>query len=113
MVVHVDHVEVDEAAARAAGPHAHVQVLHAVGRQREDPSGVCLQGQQGEAGGEGIPSTAPRDSEGLLGWGRGWGQESTTPGPRGRVEVPGLKPNPTSPSGPVPHSVTVVATSCV
>lgn len=51
VVVHVDHVEVDEAAARPEGPHAHVQVLHAVRRQREDPSGVCLQGRRREAGG--------------------------------------------------------------
>lgn len=59
MVVHVDHVEVHEAAARPAGPHAHVQVLHPVGRQRKDASGVRLQKQQRGEWGRGVRHLPP------------------------------------------------------
>lgn len=50
MVVHVDQVEVDEPAARPAGPHTHVQVLHPMRWQHKDTFGIRLQGQQKEAG---------------------------------------------------------------
>lgn len=60
MEVHVDHVQVHEAAARPAGPHAHVQVLHPMGRQCEDALGVHLQKQSGEWD-EGFWHPPPRD----------------------------------------------------
>ena len=50
--VHVDQVEVREAAARPAGPDAHMQVLHPVRRQHEHTSGVRLPGDRGAGGQE-------------------------------------------------------------
>ena len=51
MGICVDQVEVREAAARPAGPDAHMQVLHPMRGQHEHTSGVRLPGDRGEGGG--------------------------------------------------------------
>lgn len=52
MSVHVDQVEVREAAARPAGPDAHMQVLNPMRGQHKHTSGVRLPGDRGEGGQE-------------------------------------------------------------
>lgn len=51
MGVRVDQVELREAAARPAGPDAHMQVLQPMRGQHEHASGLRLPGDRGEGGG--------------------------------------------------------------
>lgn len=103
MEIHVDHVQVQEAAARPEGPHAHKQVLHPVRRQHKHPLGVRLQ-ESREAGEDAAPPGGPwgaschltQRTGGTRGDGLFWGDPRGWPEVRGaQVKTPDLKPDQT------------------